>query len=156
MADAASGAEKFSDAADIAAWALPQANAMAAAGYVQGNEGRFMPGRDITRAEIMTILDSMVSDYINASGTYTVTGGDFVIVTAGGVTIVKDTFTGRIINGRPRRLRGGQCARTYGEPTTAQRRFFSGSSSGGGHQPNNVARRRDRYICGQGAGERPH
>ena len=139
MADAASGAEKFSDAADIAAWALPQANAMAAAGYVQGNEGRFMPGRDITRAEIMTILDNMVSDYINASGTYTVTGGDFVIVTAGGVTIVKDTFTGRIIKGgHGDYVEGSVPAPT--ESTTPSGGSSSGSSSGGGHQPNNVAR----------------
>ena len=138
MADAASGAEKFSDAADIAAWALPQANAMAAAGYVQGDEGRFMPGRDITRAEIMTILDNMVSDYINASGTYTVTGGDFVIVTAGGVTIVKDAFTGRIIKGsHGDYVEGSVPAPT--ESTTPSGGSSSGSSSGGGHQPNNVA-----------------
>lgn len=99
LENAASGTGSFSDGGEIASWALAQANAMAKSGYVQGYNGKFMPTKNITRAEVLTILNNMVNTYINAKGKYTVTGGDFVLVTVPGVTITKKDFTGTILTG---------------------------------------------------------
>ena len=132
MSGASSGTEKFTDASEIGAWALPQANAMTAAGYVRGSHGRFLPNRDITRAELLTILNNMVRTYITTSGSYTVKGGDFVIVTARDVTITKDGFTGTILKG------GHGDYKEAGKPSSGG--SSGGSSSGNTYHPgSNVA-----------------
>lgn len=48
--------DKFSDSAEISGYARPGAAAMAAAGYINGDNGRFNPGKQLTYAEAVTML----------------------------------------------------------------------------------------------------
>ena len=61
----------FPDASKISAWAVPLVGGMKAAGYVNGDmNGNFNPKADITRAEIVTILNNMLSLYFSEADTY--------------------------------------------------------------------------------------
>lgn len=78
----------FPDAGDISGWASFLVDGMKAAGYISGDSsGRFNPKASITRAEVVTILDSMVSGYYAAAGEYSgdVTGN--VVISAADVTL---------------------------------------------------------------------
>ena len=62
--------------------------AFAKNGYIAGRSGnRFEPQANITRAEVVKLLDNMISDYITESGTVTPKGTGIVIVKASGVTL---------------------------------------------------------------------
>ena len=56
--DAGSAADlaAFSDAGDISSVAVPAMGALVRLGVLNGDNGRLYPGRDLTRAETMTIL----------------------------------------------------------------------------------------------------
>lgn len=97
LEDAQTGTEQFSDRDQIASWALPQANAMASAGYINGSDGLFMPDKELSRGEIVTILDNMVDYYIDAAGQYTVTGDGFTVVTAEDVVLLTAGYTGTVL-----------------------------------------------------------
>lgn len=97
LPEAAAGTESFRDCGTIASWALPMANAMSRRGYIQGNGGRFLPEQDITRGEIVTILDNMVDYYIDAPGPYTVTGSNFTVVAAEDVVLLNAGYTGTVL-----------------------------------------------------------
>lgn len=78
LEQAATGAEGFSDRAQIAPATLGWVNAMAQAGYVGGCGGKFSPDSPISRAEVLTILDRMSDAAAQgqrqvraAAGTYT-------------------------------------------------------------------------------------
>lgn len=90
--------DKFSDKADIAAWALKDLEGMAAAGYIQGSGGKLNPKADITRAEFAVVMDNLVKQYIDKEGTYSevVTIGN-VMVRFSGVTLKGLTVKGDLI-----------------------------------------------------------
>ncbi len=58
MQESQKGAEAFKDYGKISAWALGYVNTMAANNYIKGYEGNFNPASDITRAEVITIIDN--------------------------------------------------------------------------------------------------
>ena len=62
----------FKDADEIADYALGYVNAMSNAGLISGygDAGEFKPRANITRAEIVTIMNNSVSDYITKPGSY--------------------------------------------------------------------------------------
>lgn len=69
-------------------------------GYIAGRSGnRFEPQANITRAEVVKLLDNMISDYITESGTVTPKGTGIVIVKASGVTMNKAKLSGTVILG---------------------------------------------------------
>lgn len=82
----------YADGSAVADWAKGYVAAMTKAGVVKGiGENLLAPTQDVTRASIMAILDRSVAEYINASGTYDLTGKEgLVLVAAGNVT-----FTGK-------------------------------------------------------------
>lgn len=82
----------YADGSTVADWAKGYVAAMTKAGVIKGiGENLLAPTQDVTRASIMAILDRSVAEYINASGTYDLTGKEgLVLVAAGNVT-----FTGK-------------------------------------------------------------
>lgn len=88
----------FTDGSTIAAWALPYVNAMQDAGYIAGmSDGGFHPTKDITRAEVIAIVDRMVAAYYNESGTYTGKVKGLVLVNTKDVVLKDMTVTGDLI-----------------------------------------------------------
>lgn len=82
----------YADGSTVADWAKGYVAAMTKAGVIKGiGENLLAPTQDVTRASIMAILDRSVAEYINASGTYDLTGKEgLVLVATGNVT-----FTGK-------------------------------------------------------------
>jgi len=65
-----SGNPTFSDSTFIASWAKDNIKAMEDKGYVKGSNNNFMPKSNITRAEIVTMIDNIVKAYYTQAGTY--------------------------------------------------------------------------------------
>lgn len=60
----------FDDKNEIASWAEKSVNAMAEKGYIQGNENKFNPLKNITRAELVTILNNAIEKIYTVADTY--------------------------------------------------------------------------------------
>ena len=90
----------FADNSRISSWAMANVAAFAENGYIAGRSGnRFEPKANITRAEVVKLLDNMISDYITESGTATPKGTGIVIVKASGVTLNKAKLSGTVVLG---------------------------------------------------------
>ncbi len=61
---------KFTDEKEISSWARTSVFGMEAKGYVNGNKGKFNPKANITRAEIVAIINNIVKGYYTKAGTY--------------------------------------------------------------------------------------
>lgn len=81
--------KEFRDSNDISAWAGPFICAMYYYGFVNGTgDGLFQPKNNVTRAQVVTILNNMVDTFVSAPGTYEVTGADArVLVNCDDVTL---------------------------------------------------------------------
>jgi len=84
----------FTDADSVSSYAKGYVAALAAKGYINGYNGAFNPKREITRAEIVTILNNAISGYFSEAKEYTGTYTGVVVVNKPGA-ILKDT----VING---------------------------------------------------------
>lgn len=61
---------------------------MMAEGYISGYpDGSFGPGQPITRAEIITIIDGIIDQYIASPGEYTLSGGQTALVACGNAAL---------------------------------------------------------------------
>ena len=90
----------FADNSRISSWAMANVAAFAKNGYIAGRSGnRFEPKANITRAEVIKLLDNMISDYITESGTVTPKGTGIVIVKASGVTLSKAKLSNTVVLG---------------------------------------------------------
>lgn len=90
----------FADNSRISSWAMSNVAAFAENGYIAGRSGnRFEPKANITRVEVVKLLDNMISDYITESGTVTPKGTDIVIVKTSGVTLNKTKLSGTVVLG---------------------------------------------------------
>lgn len=90
----------FADNSRISSWAMSNVAAFAENGYIAGRSGnRFEPKANITRAEVVKLLDNMISDYITESGTATPKGTGIVIVKASGVTLNKAKLSSTVVLG---------------------------------------------------------
>lgn len=88
----------FADDGAVSSWAMGDLAAMKAAGYIQGDKnGNVRPDDPITRAELVTILDRMVSGFINADGEYTEDCGGNLVVNAQDVRLKDMTIDGDLI-----------------------------------------------------------
>jgi len=88
----------FTDAVTIGSWAMPYANAMQDAGYISGKpDGGFYPTEDITRAEIVAIVDRIVGAYYNKSGEYTGDVSGLVLVNTKDVVLKDMNISGDLI-----------------------------------------------------------
>lgn len=84
----ANGVYRFLDADKVSAWARAEVGGMAAAGYVQGFNGYLNPQDPIKRAEVVTVIDNLISLYMGKTGTYSGQGG-IAIASADGA-VLKD------------------------------------------------------------------
>ena len=78
---------KFTDAKSIASWAKSSVFGLEAKGYVNGNNGKFNPKKNITRAEMVAIIDSIVKAYYTKAGAYTGNVAGTAVIKASGVVL---------------------------------------------------------------------
>ncbi len=91
---------KFSDKADIAAWALKDLDGLSAAGYIQGSGGKLNPKANITRAEFAVVMDNLVKQYIDEAGPVSaVVASGNVMIRVPGVTLKDVTIKGDLVIG---------------------------------------------------------
>ena len=89
------GNVKFTDDAAIASWAKEQVELMASKGYISGRvNGQFDPKANITRAEVLKMLDNMTVALFNKAGTYTTDAEGNVIVNTQNVILKDMTVSG--------------------------------------------------------------
>ncbi|PYI51489.1 S-layer homology domain-containing protein [Paenibacillus flagellatus] len=104
----AAKAGAFQDAAQFADWSKGSIGALAAKGYLSGYEdGTYKPGRSMTRAEMVAVLDRAVADAVpttvyDAKGTYgpesgTTTIAGNVTISAPGVTLRNTVIEGDLL-----------------------------------------------------------
>lgn len=89
----------FTDIEMVSTWAYTEVAALAAAGYINGNEGRLDPKSNITRAEFAQIMDNLIKQYIKIPGTYTNVANGNVMVNVSGVTLKDMEIKGDLIIG---------------------------------------------------------
>ncbi len=104
IAEYADGIRIFDDEDAIPGWAAGFAGAMAYAGALPFH-GTFQSDRDITRAEVVMILDSLLTEIYDTSGPYTDDVYGNVLITAPDVVLSNITVTGNIyVTGQARNL----------------------------------------------------
>lgn len=77
----------FNDAADVAQWARDYALAFVDHSNWKGIDGYLKPQDSVTRGEFALIMDSLVSDYIDTPGEYTLSPTGVLMIRTGGVTV---------------------------------------------------------------------
>ena len=87
----------FTDAGSISSWASSEVATMASKGFIKGYpDGSFGPQNNITRAELITMLDNIISVYITSniksSDNITLNAEGNVINTKKGMTISRSTL----------------------------------------------------------------
>lgn len=89
----------FADDAAIADWAADAVDAMVADGYIHGYEAdnTFRPTANITRAEVMTILDNAFATLYQEAGEYTGDVEGSAVIESDGVTLHDATISGDLI-----------------------------------------------------------
>lgn len=90
-------ASNFSDQSQISSWAKSMVFGMEAAGYISGYNNQFNPQSNITRAEVVTIIDNAVKGYYTESGTYTQNVNGLAVVKAKDVVIKDASIEGNLI-----------------------------------------------------------
>lgn len=99
MAVEASGeAPGFADDGAVSSWAAGYLAAMREAGYIRGDKnGAIRPDDPITRAELVTILDRMISGFVNEDGVYSRDCAGNLVVNAQDVHLEDMTIEGDLI-----------------------------------------------------------
>ena len=87
----------FTDMDAVGDWAKDAVNAMAAKGYVNGDNGQFRPQSGITRAEVITIFNNIFDDLYAESGTYTGDVNGSAVISADDVTLENTAIDGDLI-----------------------------------------------------------
>lgn len=78
----------FKDKSSIASWAKKQVELLSSNGYITGRpDGTFDPRASITRAEVLSMLNSLTSNLITEPGTYTTIKRGNVVINTPGVTL---------------------------------------------------------------------
>ena len=91
------GTVKFNDAASIASWASGYVLAMEGKGYLKGVDNKFLPKTNITRAEIVTIIDNIVKAYYLKAGTYAEDVAGTAVIKVSDVTLQGVTISENLI-----------------------------------------------------------
>ncbi len=85
------------DASAISSWAKDAVSGMEAKSYVSGYQGNFNPKSNITRAEVVTMINNIVKAYYTAKGTYTDNVDGTAVIKVSDVTLKGVTVTGNLI-----------------------------------------------------------
>lgn len=89
--------KSFADASAVSSWAKSAVFGMEAKGYVSGYEGNFNPKSNITRAEVVTMINNIVKAYYTTAGTYTENVVGTAVVKVTGVTLKGITVSENLI-----------------------------------------------------------
>lgn len=95
--ESTSGTAAFNDASSVSSWAKGYVTAMAAKGYIKGSNNSFRPKANITRAEIVTIIDNAVKAYYKEAGVYTENVNGTAVIKVTGVTLKGVTVAENLI-----------------------------------------------------------
>ncbi len=88
---------QFTDEKEVSSWARSSVFGMEAKGYVNGNKGKFNPKSNITRAEIVAIINNIVKGYYTKAGTYDDNVAGTVIIKVPDVTLKGVNITENLI-----------------------------------------------------------
>lgn len=88
---------KFTDKDEMADYAIGYINAMTEKGYINGYGDTFKPLDNITRAEVVKILDNTIAKIYNVEGTYTEDIEGLVIINTPNVRLKGMTIKGDLI-----------------------------------------------------------
>ena len=94
-----SSLNRFTDKGQIADMFKGEISALAAGGYIVGNNNILSPKENITRAQFAQVMYSIIKSYINKAGTYTTVADGSVMVNVPGVTLKDVTINGDLIIG---------------------------------------------------------
>lgn len=87
----------YRDYYDISTWSADAIGSLVAGGYIKGYEDNtFRPQGDITRAEVVTMLDNLSPNYISQAGTYTTNLKGGTVIATGDVTLKDITIDGNL------------------------------------------------------------
>lgn len=86
----------FKDDSSISPWAYPSVATFKSYGYVAGYNGFFNPKGNLTRAEMITIIDRLISAYYKETGRYTNVYKGNGFISTGGVVIRNSNIDGNI------------------------------------------------------------
>ncbi|WP_282936535.1 S-layer homology domain-containing protein [Paenibacillus sp. RC67] len=87
--------DRFADAGTIASWSKDHVNALVEGGYVSGREdGRFDPLANITRAEFVKMIDSVVGELKGTAGNYTENVNSNLVINTKDVNLKNMTISG--------------------------------------------------------------
>ncbi|MDF2819869.1 MAG: beta-propeller protein methanol dehydrogenase [Clostridiales bacterium] len=78
---------QFSDSPEVSSWAFEAIKSMVSKKYITGNQGKLLPTSNITRAEVVTILDNIIKAMYSEKGEYTTSVDGTAIISAKGVTL---------------------------------------------------------------------
>ncbi|MDR1101802.1 MAG: S-layer homology domain-containing protein [Clostridiales bacterium] len=92
-----SSATEFIDRAKISQFALGYINALASKGILTGANNMINPTENVTRAEVVAMLDRSISGLYGTGGDVTLTADSSIILTADGVTLKDTTIAGDVI-----------------------------------------------------------
>jgi|GEM_PF-4881323 len=94
--DNASALGAFSDSGNVAVWARGSVGALVSKGYVSGRGDALYPLENITRAEVVKVLDNIIEMFCNSPGTYTGDVSGVVIIASGGVVLEGMSISGDV------------------------------------------------------------
>lgn len=89
----------FTDADEVAAWALPYVEAVVGMGYWDGIDSKLLPTEYITRSQFAVLMDNMVKTYITEPGEYSDFEDGNVMVRCNGAVISNADIKGNLIIG---------------------------------------------------------
>lgn len=83
----------YKDSSKISEWAIPSVSVLTQEGIITGNNGDFRPKDNITRAEVITILNNILGGYYKSAGTFSNENTDkTVVVSASDVNLENMTI----------------------------------------------------------------
>lgn len=87
----------YKDESDISTWAVDAVSSLVAYGYITGYEDNtFRPQGNITRAEIVKMLDNLSPNYISKAGTHNTSLEGNTVINTGDVTLKDLTIDGNL------------------------------------------------------------
>lgn len=91
--------DQFKDGSQVSDWAAAKMGAMVEAGYAAGYMDMLTPRENVSRAEIASILDSIIKQYIIEPGIVSEVASGNIMVNVAGVTLEDVTISGDLIIG---------------------------------------------------------
>ncbi|MCL2046883.1 MAG: polysaccharide deacetylase family protein [Oscillospiraceae bacterium] len=86
----------YIDSDEISTWALGLVHYMQQSGYLRIFDNRLMPSKNITRAETIMMIDSMIAEIYTEPGIYSETIEGSLIISSSGVVLSGATIKGNI------------------------------------------------------------